>query len=363
VYYLRHVGFLGAQPPAVKGLRAVEFGDWADQQNASPWRRMREWLIGQFGKDAANQVVPDYLLESMAHQAAQPEPATTNQGFTEGDPVNAQELASQKAALDQRDADLKARETAATAREASFAEREQAIADSEKKQRKADIESFVDDLVKAGQLLPKDKARTVAFMEALPETASVIEFGEDDKPVETPALKVFQAFLKTMPKQVDFSERARRDAATVDDDVVDPQSLANAALEFQEAETKAGRHMSLEVAMQHEAAVEGYRIVKFGAADDTCTKATAATDLLIGTSDSLDKATGELVDIGVGHVHDVRLGGAVTRGQPLTSDANAKAIAAAPAAGSNVRIIGFAAQSGVADDVIRYHFAPSVMQG
>ncbi len=25
VYYLRHVGFLGAQPPAVKGLKAVEF--------------------------------------------------------------------------------------------------------------------------------------------------------------------------------------------------------------------------------------------------------------------------------------------------------------------------------------------------
>lgn len=27
VYYLRHVGFLGAQPPAVKGLRTPEFAD------------------------------------------------------------------------------------------------------------------------------------------------------------------------------------------------------------------------------------------------------------------------------------------------------------------------------------------------
>ena len=27
VYYLRHVGFLGAQPPAVKGLRSPEFAD------------------------------------------------------------------------------------------------------------------------------------------------------------------------------------------------------------------------------------------------------------------------------------------------------------------------------------------------
>lgn len=29
-YYLRHVGFLGAQPPAVKGLKPVEFGDVED---------------------------------------------------------------------------------------------------------------------------------------------------------------------------------------------------------------------------------------------------------------------------------------------------------------------------------------------
>lgn len=26
-YYLRHVGFLGAQPPAIKGLQAVEFAE------------------------------------------------------------------------------------------------------------------------------------------------------------------------------------------------------------------------------------------------------------------------------------------------------------------------------------------------
>jgi hypothetical protein len=45
VYYLRHVGFLGAQPPAVKGLKqaefadaedgVVEFGDWGMDTNAS----------------------------------------------------------------------------------------------------------------------------------------------------------------------------------------------------------------------------------------------------------------------------------------------------------------------------------------
>ena len=112
-----------------------------------------------------------------------------------------------------------------------------------------------------------------------------------------------------------------------------------------------------------EAAVEAYRIVKHGSVDGTCVKAAGPTDLLVGTSDSLDKATGELVDVQMGHVGEVRLGGTVTRGQPLTSDANAKAVVASPAAGSNVRIIGFAAQSGVLDDVITYDRAPGLMQG
>ena len=55
-WYLRHVGFLGAQPPAVKGLSAinfadddeyVEFSEYAHRRTASIFRRLREWLIEQ----------------------------------------------------------------------------------------------------------------------------------------------------------------------------------------------------------------------------------------------------------------------------------------------------------------------------
>jgi len=114
---------------------------------------------------------------------------------------------------------------------------------------------------------------------------------------------------------------------------------------------------------QAQGAVGAYLIVKPGTADGAVALATAATDLLVGTSDSLAKADGEMVDMGVGHVHEVKLGGAVTRGQKLTCDANSKAVAAAPGAGANVHIIGVAEMSGVADDVITYHRALSVMQG
>ena len=112
-----------------------------------------------------------------------------------------------------------------------------------------------------------------------------------------------------------------------------------------------------------QAAIDPFLIVKPGTLDGTVTLATAATDLLMGTSDALAKAVGESVDVATGDVHEVRLGGTVTRGQPLTANAAGKAVVAAPAAGANVRIIGFADQSGVADDVIVYIREPGYMQG
>jgi hypothetical protein len=107
-----------------------------------------------------------------------------------------------------------------------------------------------------------------------------------------------------------------------------------------------------------EAAVIGYRILKYGSADLTCVQSTGPTDLNIGTSDSLDKATNEMVDCQVGDVGEVRLGGAVTRGQALTADANGKAVATTTV---GHRCIGFAEQSGVLDDVITYIRSPHVL--
>jgi hypothetical protein len=60
---------------------------------------------------------------------------------------------------------------------------------------------------------------------------------------------------------------------------------------------------------------------------------------------------------------DVTAGGTVTRGAPLTSDATGRAVVAAPAAGSNVRLIGFARQAAVVGDVFEIVVSPGLMQG
>jgi len=101
-----------------------------------------------------------------------------------------------------------------------------------------------------------------------------------------------------------------------------------------------------------EAAVNPFRIVKLGAADGQVVQGAAATDALIGVADSLGQTTiADRVDVIMSGIADVEFGGAVTRGALITADANGKAVVAAPAAGVNNRIIGFALVSGVLGDI------------
>ena len=100
-----------------------------------------------------------------------------------------------------------------------------------------------------------------------------------------------------------------------------------------------------------EALVEKYRIVKAGGAVGTCIKAVGPTDKLLGTSDELDHAIADIVEIAVGPVPKVKLGGTVAVGDALTSDAAGKAIATIT---TGNRVIGFAEVAGVLDDEITY---------
>lgn len=97
-------------------------------------------------------------------------------------------------------------------------------------------------------------------------------------------------------------------------------------------------------------AVAGCRIVKHGAADGAVVQATAATEEFAGVADAQGAAAGGILDVHVAGTATVEYGGPVTRGARLTADANGKAIAAAPAAGATVEIIGRALVSGVAGD-------------
>jgi hypothetical protein len=78
---LRHIGFLGAMPPAVKGLAQAAFADagrvwtymdpYQEQTVKGLFQRLRDWLIEEKGVEAADAVISPYDLEALT---AQPSP-------------------------------------------------------------------------------------------------------------------------------------------------------------------------------------------------------------------------------------------------------------------------------------------------
>ncbi len=250
VYYLRHVGFLGAAAPAVKGLKSaafadteqgvIEFADWGDVQQASLLRSLRDWIISKFGLDEANKALPGYAVDDVQTAAAQPEtmPAMSYAEQQETS-MNEQETA----ALAAREAKIKSDQAALDAQRAEFAEREKAVKTAEAAAQRKAIAEFVEGLVKAGKILPRDRAGLVAYM-AGPNEAGVIEFAEGaDKKTATPD-GWLRGFLAALPKQVDYAEHS---AAGSDDQAanfaapagygVDPSRLElhNKALAWQAA--------------------------------------------------------------------------------------------------------------------------------
>lgn len=268
VYYLRHVGFLGAAPPAIKGLREAAF-DGADEasvvfvefgEGVSGWsvaaalRGVRDLLIAKFGLADVTAALPDYLIGNLEADAAR-EAAATSPAYgerptsvvpagshpppaepalpaampsTETLPMTtpttptADQLAAQAA-------DLKAREAAIAAREAAAAKSENA--------------SFLEGLIGGGKLLPVYKDGLLNFMGGLSSSVS-IDFTENGQAKQLSQLAWFKdVFLAGQPKVVEFNESAGAEkgaSTTVDfqappgsDVDADAAELHNKALAWQ----------------------------------------------------------------------------------------------------------------------------------
>lgn len=100
-----------------------------------------------------------------------------------------------------------------------------------------------------------------------------------------------------------------------------------------------------------EAAVNPRRIVAHGTADNQVIQAASTTATMFGVADSLGAASGGRIDVHTSGVVEIEFGGTITRGGAVTADGTGRAVAAAPGAGVNARIIGFARVSGVVGDI------------
>lgn len=167
-WYLRHVAFLGAQPPAIAGLKDIQFcaGD------------------------------SDAVCFS--------EPTTKEPTMTEEEikALQAQLKAEQEARAGAEAAAAQARQEAQAAQQqaASFAEKARA-------ERQAGFVSFAQAQVQGGQLLPKDQAMLVATLDLLAD-AQPVEFSEGGTTTKVSPVQWLQDLVATGPKVVSFGEFA-----------------------------------------------------------------------------------------------------------------------------------------------------------
>ena len=222
VWYLRHVGFLGAAAPAVKGLRtptfagdessAVEFSEWDDATNANLWRNLREWFIGKFGRDEADTVIPSYqvgdlergaqdeIREAAVARAVTPltQPAMPAFATPPETRVTPEEAAALQAENNRLAAELAASQAAqqATARTSRVA------------QATASAVAFAEGLV-AEAKVPKDRAEVVvAALVALAgaDDGKPVEFGEGA--ARAPLEPAVRELLSGLQPLVEFAEVA-----------------------------------------------------------------------------------------------------------------------------------------------------------
>lgn len=209
VWYLKHVGFLGAAAPAVKGLKPAQFADDADG-------------VVLFTDLPTTDVTP-------AEAGIQPQPETPMPEDT-------------------RDAQFAEREAAIAARETQFAEREAALAAREAEIRAAaeaarvrEITAFVEAQVAAGRVLPRHQAPLVALIAAQP-IDSEMTFAEGETEVKSAPADWLRKFIGELPVQVDYTERApgTGTAPTLSD-----KEVADAAASFREAQAAKGITISV----------------------------------------------------------------------------------------------------------------------
>lgn len=226
VYYPRHLGFLGAMPPAVKGLGTVSFseketgiielGDWNDRTIARVLRNIKNFLIGEFGAEKAETALPELDLESITEEAlrpeiqteAAPEPAFAESNKEEGTmALTPEQIAAKEAELTQREDALKTKENAG-------------VHDNNV--------AFAEGLVKEGKLLPANKAKAVAALDFACGVVAgdTIEFGEgEEKETKAPS-DILRDLFNAMPKVIEFGELAPGRGETGEDSGKIPADLA-----------------------------------------------------------------------------------------------------------------------------------------
>lgn len=294
--YLKHIGFLGAAAPALKGLGQIQFTDPVLQaisfdEEANPdqvrefadagaaaddaWslasfmsntarmlRSMRDAFLADKGVEEADKLVPPYQIEDMERQAAAQQAKASNMDKGTLSPAYTEPTDRGNTAMTpEQIAALQAENDANKARIASFTERETALAAAEIMATVSSIDASLDPLVKAGKILPAQRKTLANFMASLDDKTLVVEFGEavDGVVPKISNRQFMRDFLAKLPKSVEYSEVAGQ--TTANSGALTPAQLAEKATALRvKVKSESGREISFTEATNRVLAESGVTV-------------------------------------------------------------------------------------------------------
>jgi len=207
---LRHVGFLGAQPPAIKGLKEIAFASG------------EECITIEFSESTEGGDDKDEKIKALQAQleASQQNEAALETKFSEAT-------------------------TTALMQEEARKKLESELDAIRNETRSKEREVFIDMLISQGKLTPAMRQMAIDVV-SICDSVGMYTFSEGD----IPATKKVESFLSALPVVVTFGEMDNPDS-NVNLDFTDPKVIAAKAIEFQESKAKDGITISTAQAVAH----------------------------------------------------------------------------------------------------------------
>ncbi len=265
---VRHIGWLGAVPPAIEGLKPVEFAAadeadvhdfadtcsavsqlvWAADNAARLFRGFREYLIEKDGIEAADRVVPAYQIDSIASSADQARAALLAAEPDADDlpsfssPTNQPGGAMPATQEELQRARDEAAAEATKKTEAQFAAQGKELTELRAERKRERIATVINGFKAKGLVLPAEEAGMAAFMAELDGVANEFSFsaadGVDVK--KTPAVW-FAEFVASRQPLVNLRQKKAGDDTDAQDETSDdPTLISQKAMNYIAEQSKVG---------------------------------------------------------------------------------------------------------------------------
>ena len=240
-WYLRHLGFLGGAAPAIKGLKPLNFSDDEDITVINFEEENNKATQGNVFSQALN-TIKDAFAQGVAHGHKDGKQEKSTQGATMTDIDK-----------DKTTADFAEQEKKFKQREENLARKEADMAFQEKQ---GVANAFVETLVKEGKVLPAEKTKVVALFASLcddkeKDGVTFADKAGSDVPTTQSQQEIFKGLLKSLPKRVEYDEKAQEDGHEAKDGSVDPTTLAQQGMAYQQEMASKGVVVSISDAVNH----------------------------------------------------------------------------------------------------------------